>query len=175
MLLGKLVPNLIRTNDLGPSPNSPFFASWVHLRPQTQVHIFMMAVKWAAVVNLLMTSPFPCHQWVWVRATGTDRWRQDGGNRALFWGCKFWRTGLEMKLGLWARGWFETGPCFLSVQCEVTYNDMYVTWHIPKSWDPLQVRVPVGNFTNGKQMGHTSQLLSLSICEAACCFLFFFF
>lgn len=62
VLSENLVQNLIRTNDLGPPSSSQIFASWVSLWPETQVHIFMMAVKWAAVVNLLMTSPFLCHQ-----------------------------------------------------------------------------------------------------------------
>lgn len=60
----------------------------------------------------------------------------------------------------------------------VVQNDMHVTWYIwyiPEARDPLQLRLPRGNFTNGKQMHHTFQLLSLSMCKAACCFLFFFF
>ena len=148
--LDELVPNIIRTNDPTAShPTAPIFCS--HLRPRAQVQIFMMAVKWAAVVNLLMTSPFLCHQWVWVRATGTDCWRQDEGWGEA--GLVFLGGGaIPGELGL------ETYLVW-RVACGAKWHGIFHRREILCKWEGRRK----GNFTNGKQMCHTSQLLSLSI------------
>lgn len=167
VLLDKMTQNLIRTNDPAPIPHptAQFLAPWVHLWPQTQVYIFMTAVKWPAVVNLLMTSPFLCHQWVWVRATGTDRWRQSwGGAGSCF---VLWMQTLE----IWVCCHKTTVRQSLafSVALPEVSNDMCDMAY------SRGVKVSGGDFTDVKQTGHTSPLLSLSVCQAACCLLFCLF
>lgn len=57
MPLDKLELSLARANDLAPTlSQQPDFC--LLLWPQIKLRVFIMAVKWAPVVNLLMMSPF---------------------------------------------------------------------------------------------------------------------
>lgn len=70
------------------------------------------------------------------------------GRGSLFWGCDSWREGTLDFPAL--EGW------------HVVQNDMAYSIGVRYSASE-RARGGGGNFTNGKQMCHTSQLLSLSI------------
>lgn len=85
-----------------------------------------MAVKWAAVVNLLMAIPFLCHQWVWVRVTGIVCWSRDRG-LFFFFGAPglAWFVVKRPVFYLWGAKWHGLCQRSIAMIAGHTLNDFF--------------------------------------------------